>query len=126
FSELLEQSSLANGLCAVECGCQQEQALNLLYSFFEAKRTSRVDAIQNMAHLIDLPNINKPLVNWLEALGYTTPSDFLKTELEHTAKCIASHSKQDASLKPEEAARLKALCHYLQGNPAASWREFIH
>jgi tRNA(Arg) A34 adenosine deaminase TadA len=121
----LSNSEAALGSCYLELGCKEEESLRLLNDFFQAKRTSREETLSKLSKIMDLPNVSSELAQWLDKQGYKKVSDFLEPSLKQNTQCLLALAESDRRLPSEQAAMLKALCHYLQGNPAVSWRDFL-
>lgn len=125
LNQLLQDNDSAMGACRIETGCLEDASLELLTEFFKAKRHSRQDSLKQLARLMDLPNVNAELVQWLNQQGFNKGADFLTPSLTENIALIQSAGEADTQLPREQVAMLKALCHYLEGNPVLSWRQFL-
>lgn len=123
LNQLLSSQGSALGSCQIDCGCMQDQSLELLNQFFKAKRADREQTLLNLSGLMDLPNVNAHLARWLNQQGISEGKDLLSPSLQHQINQLRTACQNDPLIKSQEAAMLEALCHYLEGNPAVSWRQ---
>lgn len=125
LAQLLQDNQTATTRCTIELGCESQTCDRLLKQFFSEKRQSREESLSKIRVLDDLPNINSEALAWLKVKGYDKPSDLLTPNLEQNVQAIEAAINTDVQVSPQLTAVIRALCHYLKGNPAISWRDFL-
>jgi len=125
--------------CRFETGCMAEPCEQILSEFFKTRRTQRLQAIEALANLMHLPNVNKGTLQELEALGIRAPADLLTHGLEPLIHLLEQRSaelkrQQSAAKEPvhhstqhaaQQAAILASLCDYFRGEPVRSWKLYL-
>lgn len=127
LSKTLETVKLSEAWhdCRFELGCRAEEAKSLMQEFFAAKRPDRLQTLQNLRSLSDLPNVNKTTLQLLNALGFQAGQDFCQLGLKQSQDIILqAMMKQESQIEPEQIAILRSLCDFLSGEPVRSWKDY--
>lgn len=112
--------------CKFETGCMQEECQQVLSGFFQQRRQSRVQSLEQLESLLHLPNVNKQTQLLLNAMGYQSGADIVKVGLDKAAQDmhqIALEHKAQGHV--QQAAIFESLQDFFKGEPAKSWKHYV-
>ncbi len=112
--------------CAFETGCMQDECQQVLSGFFQQRRQSRLQSVEQLESLLHLPNVNKQTQQLLNALGYQSGADIVNAGLENVAQemqRVALEQKQQGDT--QQAAIFESLQDFFMGEPAKSWKQYV-
>ena len=111
---------LLNHHTAVTGGVLRNECLAVLQSFFQAKRLDASQRLQRVASLSDIPNLDKTLIQTLQANGFSTPLSLSTLDIE---SFYFQHAGV-ARLETKHLAMLMALNAFIAGEPVQSWGSY--